>query len=671
MKRPEILAALFLVLLLVAAGVFAVVRFVGDGRSGGSPDHTEQPEDEVAESPDRGLDPGPDVPETARTTEVQPVTVPTVTPEELDRVRNVNPGDAGTIAGAVIGPQEEIVAGATVSLGVGSALAIGPGTRLDEVLLETQTDGAGRFQFADLAAANDYIVQVMHPQYGDALETSILVEPGQTTDLGAVQLSDAAEVSGIVSCAGRPIGNARVVLRDSFAELPMAFGAPLEDQQIEPEAETVTDGRGMYRFESVSLTNFEVTVDAEGYGLQTRSNPASFNTVPEDVTLDFDLTPAQTIRGVVLGEDHRPIAGATVEATLAGAGIECSQRQVTEADGVFLLDRLHDGVYTVRAEAADYSAASRPGVQVGITNLQLVLPAQGRVMGRVLSELDGSPVPSFHVQILRQYSGREQPAPTGAPRPFQDDGGFYRIGGLDPGDYILEARATGFAPGRSDVVRVERDQEITGVDIVLDKGGTLLGRVVNSSGDPVRGAVVTLHDNNYQWSPMDEALKALTKAKRPLPKTRTKRDGLFRLELIVPGTYQLAIRHPMLSPLDQNDVEVMKGQEIQLGDFELSTGGVVEGTCLDEFGNVLAGATVVGTGPERSDYFTARCDENGYYRMAGMTPGEYTIRIQRYTANPPENVLVQMLKAHQSQKPARVMEDRVVRVDLQLSAQKD
>ena len=61
------------------------------------------------------------------------------------------------------------------------------------------------------------------------------------------------------------------------------------------------------------------------------------------------------------------------------------------------------------------------------------------------------------------------------------------------------------------------------------------------------------------------------------------------------------------------------GQVVSIGNFE--------GTVTDQSGGVIAGATVTAinkaTGAER----TATTDSNGYYRLSGLTPGIYTVKI--------------------------------------------
>lgn len=62
------------------------------------------------------------------------------------------------------------------------------------------------------------------------------------------------------------------------------------------------------------------------------------------------------------------------------------------------------------------------------------------------------------------------------------------------------------------------------------------------------------------------------------------------------------------------------GQVVSVGNFE--------GTVTDQNGAVIASATVKATSKATSAERTATTDSNGYYRIAGITPGVYTGRIE-------------------------------------------
>ncbi|HMY76583.1 MAG TPA: carboxypeptidase-like regulatory domain-containing protein, partial [Blastocatellia bacterium] len=91
----------------------------------------------------------------------------------------------------------------------------------------------------------------------------------------------------------------------------------------------------------------------------------------------------------------------------------------------------------------------------------------------------------------------------------------------------------------------------------------------------------------------------------------------------------------------------------------------VEGTVTDQAGAVVANATVIatnkGTGAER----TTTTDSNGYYRVAGLPPGIYTVKIQSsgFAAQVTEGVTLNVgttLTLNASLKPAGTSETVVI-----------
>lgn len=93
--------------------------------------------------------------------------------------------------------------------------------------------------------------------------------------------------------------------------------------------------------------------------------------------------------------------------------------------------------------------------------------------------------------------------------------------------------------------------------------------------------------------------------------------------------------------------------------------GNVEGTVTDQNGAVVANATVTavnkGTAAER----TATTDSNGYYRVAGLTPGVYTIKIESrgFASQLTENVTLNVgttLTLNATLKPAAATETVVI-----------
>ncbi len=175
---------------------------------------------------------------------------------------------------------------------------------------------------------------------------------------------------------------------------------------------------------------------------------------------DTSAPPTATARiagRVVSADNGRAVKRARILATAA----ELPQARVglTDDTGAYELADLPAGRYTVVASKTGFIALSygqRRPLQAG-TPLQLsdgqqlkgvdfALPRGGAIAGRILDE-DGEPMPGATVRVMRfQYvQGDRQLVQAGTAQ--TDDRGQYRVWGLMPGDYYINASARGFTAG--------------------------------------------------------------------------------------------------------------------------------------------------------------------------------------------------------------------------------
>jgi len=169
---------------------------------------------------------------------------------------------------------------------------------------------------------------------------------------------------------------------------------------------------------------------------------------------DAAPTPSGRITGQVLaGDNGRPVKRARVFVTAVelpgGRGV------LTDDQGVFDLTELPAGRYTLTVSKSGFVALSygqRRPLQAGtplqlndaqqIKGIQFQLPRGSVVGGRVLDE-DGEAMPGVMVRVMRyQYlQGERRLTPAGGGQ--TDDKGQYRVWGLMPGDYYVNAVARG------------------------------------------------------------------------------------------------------------------------------------------------------------------------------------------------------------------------------------
>jgi len=170
---------------------------------------------------------------------------------------------------------------------------------------------------------------------------------------------------------------------------------------------------------------------------------------------------------------------------------------------------------------------SRAGL-LAILLLAMPLAAQtdggkpASVQGTVTDSVTGLPVPRAHVSLQGTSGGK--PARYGA---TSGADGKFAFTGLTPGNYMAQADRVGFvrSPGVSPrdrtMVDVKADENKTGIEIKLTPTGAIIGRVVDSDGEPVEDASVSAQSGRGGGS------------------GTTDEKGLFRIGGLAPGKYSV------------------------------------------------------------------------------------------------------------------------------------
>jgi hypothetical protein len=173
---------------------------------------------------------------------------------------------------------------------------------------------------------------------------------------------------------------------------------------------------------------------------------------------DAPPPPAGRITGRVLAADNgRPVKRARVFAS--AAELPGGRGMLTDDTGTFDLTELPAGRYTLTVSKSGFVALSygqRRPLQAGtplqlgdgqqLKGIEFQLPRGSVISGHVLDE-DGDAMPGVMVRIMRyQYlQGERRLTPAGNGQ--TDDKGMYRVWGLMPGEYYVNAIARGGGPG--------------------------------------------------------------------------------------------------------------------------------------------------------------------------------------------------------------------------------
>jgi carboxypeptidase family protein len=545
-------------------------------------------------------------------------------PKEQDAVVISN-----SLFGTVLNDQAQPVVKATVILSkdammgdaLGGQLIIGQAPT--GKFLQQETNAKGEYRFKDVEPANDYYLVARHPDYSPKQEQLISVAEQGDTRAPDLILKAGSTISGLVTDEGNSgIPNARLDLESAF----------FPDQGDSPDLmRTVTDGTGHYEIKNVPADARVLTVSADGFGTQTQMQVPIKGTPGEVLTIDFKLLAGQPIGGRVVGSDGLGVVGAKISAFSTGQNQSYRGEAVSIEDGQFRIDNLHPGSYILQAEAKGYRQQKHTRQQTGDLTVQIDMLAQACVEGRVIQAGNGNPVPSFSITVRRV----SQPQGQGTAKVYEDTGvvevvndsadGTFRLCGLDPGTYALMASSATAAPTLSDTFQVIENQRVTNLVVRLSAGGSIKGRVVGPDGAPVRGAVVSSHDDTFDEDPMESFFGGLVPSNVTQRKARTDSQGNFELRLLTPETYQIRITHPSYTREKMRKLQVIENTPTDVGTIQLRTGGTVSGTVIGSGGTKLARAFVHLESDMGDLVYDTRTDAEGRYSLQHVSPGTYTL----------------------------------------------
>ena len=340
------------------------------------------------------------------------------------------------------------------------------GGREDETVMET-TDMMGMYSVGELHAG-EYTITVTNPdddeyEFVPASQT-IMAELNEMVqvDFPGVKLRTGG-IMGTVTTDGEALAGVTVTVSGGRAD------------------ETVmatTDMEGMYSLDRLHAGEYTVAVtnpDEDEYEFDPASQMVMV-ALKETATADFPGIKLRTvgIHGTVAAEGN-PLADVTV--TVSGGRADETVMATTDGEGMYSLDRLHAGDYTVTISGYDeneyeFDPASQTimvelldMVEVSFENGILLRTAS--ISGRITT--DGDPADDITVTLSGEMDAEME----------TNSNGQYNFPGLPAGDYTLEV--SGF-----DTVEYEYTPEEVEITLMRDEG-----KIQNFAGRSLRTVVIT------------------------------------------------------------------------------------------------------------------------------------------------------------------------------------
>ncbi len=273
--------------------------------------------------------------------------------------------------------------------------------------------------------------------------------------------------------------------------------------------------------------------------------------------------------------------------------------------------RLAPDRYRVRARGADVAAfddrrlAVAPGLDKHVIDIGVLRLA--RVEGRVV---DGNGDPLEGVAIAHRTTVLDRVLDEGytesGTNTSGDDGRFaIRV---PPGEVVLIARSEGRPESTTMIRWVAPGASLSGVEIVMDTGASVSGRVLTPSGTPAAGAAVTAHGDGQPANANADS------------------NGEFELRALVPGKLFLVASADGFAPSVPIAVHLEQDRDKSGIELTLQEPREITGRVVDEAGSAVAGAEVTArptVGPPSKA--AAHTDTSGGFRLAGLGGGPFLL----------------------------------------------
>jgi hypothetical protein len=312
------------------------------------------------------------------------------------------------------------------------------------------------------------------------------------------------------------------------------------------------------------------------------------------------------VLGVVLDPDGKPAAHAFVGCDDRDQGLATS----TDDEGHFRLAAEASGCFVI-AHPGSGVPSDRVQVFAGRDNV-VRLNRGGSIEGEVVDEHD-APVPAFLLAIESYQGPAKDTAPIGLVRSFDDPRGAFTWDSLAPGAYVLTASAEGRPPARSRSIDVDVARRSSHVRIMLARGGTLTGRILD--GDtrrPLGGASIAF----------DTLTMTGANSVRP---ARSDESGAYALEGAPSGLFSIRVSRVGYSSRVVSGLTTRGGATLQQ-DVELHA--LVDGGTREEFAGI--GAVLA---PSSNGVLIGSLVAAGPAEKAGLQAGDRIKRIDGVDAS--------------------------------------
>ncbi|MEM7164043.1 MAG: sigma-70 family RNA polymerase sigma factor [Planctomycetota bacterium] len=536
-------------------------------------------------------------------------------------------GEGHRIEGIVVDPTGRPVADAEVAVNGGmmvggsggQSIMISIGGKDSGGQVKTTTDRHGRFVLDGLSSGNQTLTAT-HESWA----------PGTLADVASgssnieVMLKEGSRVDGVVLAPdGTPLADAAVLVTRTFGD---------------PVGEMTTGSDGRFAFDHLPSGQLRFVVAAVGFPTIRESLQITDGEPITDLELRMEIGTAAT--GLVVDGAGAPVPGARVRLTVEDAH-EMGAMATSDADGKFRVEGLAVGEFyqgTVKSKQHLEHDVEPFTAGKGETELGTITLARGGKLIGIVTNAAGEPVAGARVSLrpvksddpmamLIDMGGLEMDFDFGMGKSGKsDDSGAFEIVAVEPGEYDIRARCSGYSTYKGGRVTIRDEDSAQAPPIVLERGFTITGRVLDPSGQPVAGATVSASAGFPDLG-----------AKR----AKSDEDGNFEIAGLDDKSYRVSAKSSNFSPATAKDISAGSTDLV----LQLQKAASVSGTVVDAATGIAVSSFGIKMTPKARNFqmpdfslddlssWTSGGevqrfqDAGGVFEVGGHKPGEYTLTV--------------------------------------------
>lgn len=393
----------------------------------------------------------------------------------------------------------------------------------------TSTDAAGRFRVAGFGSGGTgFQLNAAKAGYAMPVLNDLTVPQGGLDGIELVMFEEASVSGTVVNPKGEPLEGIGI------ASWPLVGGDG-------PQGQTETAADGTFTIERLFPGEHRIVLSNPGgssWSVRNEVERVALESGEQLTGLVIVRVPDGTfqIAGRVVDSEGEPVLAANL--TIYFPVFRSAH---SDAEGNFTFEELPEGSYTIQTEVY-HQGRSRSqrteGVVAGTTDLTIEMASPAQLAGMVVDALSGEPITQFD---LTSDAGKHETISGHQMwqyKPHTDPDGAFALEGLEPGDVTVFVRAKGYAQAIHPVEGLAAGESRDGIRIALSKGVTVEGRVLNTSRQPVSGALV------YIGSIPEQQMRT------HMAMDETDSEGLFKLHVARGETQTVSAYHTDYAPAE-------------------------------------------------------------------------------------------------------------------------